>query len=72
MSETGRPKELEDPVAMTVFVEREMRDALPHGERSRIVREALEARGDWKKKIVKKGVSNVLDMERKATRARKD
>lgn len=58
--EAGRPKELEDPVAMTVFVEREMRDAIPYGERSREVREALEARisarGDWKKKIVKKGV----------------
>lgn len=54
----SREKELEDPVAMTVFVEREMRDSIPHGERSREVREALAARGDWKKKIVKKGVTN--------------
>lgn len=53
--DTGRPRELEDPVAMTVFVEREVRDAMPLGERSRIVREALETRVDWKKKIVKKG-----------------
>jgi len=54
----SREKELEDPVAMTVFVEREMRDAMPYGERSRMVREALEVRGDWKRKIVKKGVTH--------------
>lgn len=50
----SRPKELEDPVTMTVYVERETRDSMPAWERSRIVREALESRGDWKRKIVKK------------------
>jgi hypothetical protein len=54
--DTGRPRELKDPVQMTVFVEREMRDAIPYGDRSRVVREALEARGDWRNKIVKKVV----------------
>jgi hypothetical protein len=58
----GRPKELEDPVTMTVFVEREMRDAIPMGERSRVVRDALEAhamkRRDWKKSMRTKGAVN--------------
>ena len=51
----GRPKELEDPVQMTVFIERSMRDSIPPGDRSRVVREALAARPAWNKKIVKKG-----------------
>lgn len=54
----GRPAELEDPVTTTVYLERSMRDGLPTGERSAIVREALEEyherHGGWKRRMVTK------------------